>query len=101
MSLRESAAFTLAAALALQPFLSAQSPSPTAQSAEQEIDREFLAVPSAKLAGEHLKALTAAPHAAASKEDYATAEYVAARFRAAGLETTIVPYKVWLSFPER
>ncbi len=99
MSLRESAAFTLAAALALQPFLFAQSPSPNAQSAEQEIDREFLAVPSAKLAGEHLKTLTAAPHPAASKEDYATAEYVAARFRAAGLETTIVPYKVWLSFP--
>ncbi len=99
MSLRESAAFTLAAALALQPTISAQSPSAT-PSAEQKIDQQFIAVPSAKLAGEHLKTLTAAPHAAASKEDYATAEYVAARFRAAGLETTIVPYKVWLSFPK-
>ncbi len=67
---------------------------------EQKIDQEFLAVPSAKLAGEHLKTLTAAPHIAASKEDYATAEYVAAKFKAAGLETNIVPYKVWLNLPK-
>jgi N-acetylated-alpha-linked acidic dipeptidase len=67
---------------------------------EQKIEQEFLAVPSAKLAGEHLKTLTAAPHVAASKEDYATAEYVAAKFKAAGLETSIVPYKIWLNVPK-
>ncbi|HEY0796408.1 MAG TPA: M28 family metallopeptidase [Acidisarcina sp.] len=68
--------------------------------AEQaKIDRTFLAVPDARLAGEELKTLTAAPHIAGSKEDYATAEYVAARFRAAGLETTITPYKAWLNLP--
>jgi N-acetylated-alpha-linked acidic dipeptidase len=68
-------------------------------SAQAKIDQTFLAVPDAKLAGEELKTLTAAPHIAASKEDYATAQYVAQKFKAAGLETTIVPYKVWLNLP--
>jgi N-acetylated-alpha-linked acidic dipeptidase len=40
------------------------------------------------------------PHIAASKEDYATAEYVADKFKAAGFETSIVPYKVWLNLPK-
>jgi N-acetylated-alpha-linked acidic dipeptidase len=66
---------------------------------EPQVEREFLAVPSASLAGEHLKVLTVAPHVAASKEDYATAEYVAAKFRAAGLDTNIIPYKIWLNLP--
>ena len=68
-------------------------------SAQAKIDQSFLAVPDPKLAGEELKILTAAPHIAASKEDYATAEYVAQKFKAAGLETTIVPYKVWMNLP--
>ncbi len=62
-------------------------------------DRAFIAVPDAKLAGEHLKELTKAPHWASSPEDYATAEYVATKFKAAGLETQIVPYKVLLNKP--
>ncbi|HEY0759648.1 MAG TPA: M28 family metallopeptidase [Acidisarcina sp.] len=63
------------------------------------IDRTFLAVPDARLAGEELKILTSAPHIAGSKEDYDTALYVAARFRAAGLETSITPYKAWMNLP--
>jgi len=66
-------------------------------SAQARIDQTFLAVPDAKLAGEELKTLTAAPHIAASKEDHDTAEYVAQKFKAAGLDTAIVPYKVWLN----
>jgi N-acetylated-alpha-linked acidic dipeptidase len=62
-------------------------------------DAAFLAVPDAKLAGEHLKTLTAAPHWASSPEDYTTAQYVAEKFKAAGLETTIVPYRVLLNKP--
>ncbi len=62
-------------------------------------DQTFLAVPDATLAGQHLKELTKAPHWASSPEDYATAEYVAAKFKAAGLETTITPYKVLLNKP--
>lgn len=68
-------------------------------SAQVKIDAQFMAVPSAKLAGEDLKTLTAAPHIAGSKEDYATAQFVAEKFRAAGLETTIVPYVAWMNLP--
>jgi N-acetylated-alpha-linked acidic dipeptidase len=62
-------------------------------------DSAFMAIPDPKLAGEHLKTLTAAPHWASSPEDYATALYVADKFKAAGLQTEIVPYKVLLNKP--
>lgn len=62
-------------------------------------DADFLAVPNAQMAGEELKALTAAPHWASSPEDYKTALYVADKFKAAGLETSIVPYSVLLNKP--
>lgn len=69
--------------------------------AQAKWDKAFMAVPDAKLAGEHLKELTKAPHIASSPEDYATAEYVAAKFRAAGLETQIVPYRIWMNLPKK
>ena len=68
--------------------------------AESKIEDEFLAVPSAKLAGHELKTLTAEPHLAATPEDHKTAEYVAEKFRADGLDTTIVPYRVLLNWPK-
>ena len=61
---------------------------------EAEIEKKFLAVPDAKLAGEALKTLTAEPHLASTPEDRKTAEYVAQKSRAAGLDTEIVPYHV-------
>ena len=64
------------------------------------IEAKFLDVPSAQLAGEELKILTAEPHVAATPEDHKTAEYVAEKFRAAGLETEIVPYRVLLNWPK-
>jgi N-acetylated-alpha-linked acidic dipeptidase len=67
---------------------------------QAKLDQQFLAVPNAKLAGEELKTLTAVPHVAASKEDYDTAVYVAGKFKAAGLDTQIVPYKAWLNLPQ-
>jgi N-acetylated-alpha-linked acidic dipeptidase len=67
---------------------------------QAKIDRDFLVVPEAKLAQEELKTLTAVPHVAASKEDYDTAVYVQGKFKAAGLETQIVPYKAWLNLPQ-
>ena len=70
-------------------------------SAQSKLDSEFMAVPSAKIAGEDLKTLTAAPHVAGSREDHETAEYVARKFRAAGLETTIVPYVAWMNLPKK
>ncbi len=97
--MREFAAAFLAIFLVLRP-AAAQTATATASTPELKIEQQFLQVPSARLAGEHLKTLTAVPHVAASKEDYATAEYVADKFKAAGLETSIVPYKVWLNLPK-
>jgi N-acetylated-alpha-linked acidic dipeptidase len=68
--------------------------------AQAKIEEKFLAVPDARLAGEELKALTAAPHLAATPEDRKTADYVAEKFRAAGLETEIVLYRVLLNWPK-
>lgn len=66
---------------------------------QARIDQQFLAVPDAALAGQHLKILTAEPHWASSPEDYKTAQYVAEKFKAAGLQTEIVPYRVMLNKP--
>jgi len=69
--------------------------------AQAKIDADFLAVPDAKLAGQELKTLTAKPHIASSPEDHETALYVAEKFKAAGLETEIVPYRVLLNQPRK
>ncbi len=66
---------------------------------ELNAESRFLAVPDAKRAEEHLRILTQAPHIAGSPEDKATADYVAAQFRDAGLETEIVEYRVWFNYP--
>jgi N-acetylated-alpha-linked acidic dipeptidase len=68
--------------------------------AEAKVEQSFIAVPDAKRAGLELKTLTAEPHLAATPEDHKTAEYVAREFRAAGLETEIVPYRVLLNWPK-
>ena len=67
--------------------------------AESAIESRFLAVPDPKLAEEHLRILTKAPHMAGTIEDKATADYVAQKFRDAGLDTEIVEYKVWINYP--
>ena len=67
--------------------------------AESATEARFLAVPEAKLAEEHLRILTQAPHMAGTIEDKATADYVAQKFREAGLDTEIVEYKVWINYP--
>ncbi len=92
--------------LALTPSLAPAQSAPasvfgyTDFAAEWKIEQQFMAVPDAKLAGQHLKTLTAEPHLAATPEDHKTAEYVAEKFRAAGLETEIVPYRVLLNWPK-
>ncbi|MGH9529965.1 MAG: M28 family metallopeptidase [Terriglobales bacterium] len=67
---------------------------------ERAVETRFLAVPDPKLAEEHLRILTKAPHVAGSPEDKATANYVAAKFREAGLDTQIVEYRVWMNYPK-
>ena len=69
-------------------------------SQEAKVEEKFLSVPDPKLAGEALKTLTAEPHLASTPEDHKTAEYVAQKFRAAGLETEIVPYRVLMNQPK-
>jgi N-acetylated-alpha-linked acidic dipeptidase len=66
---------------------------------EHATESRFLAVPEAKLAEEHLRILTRVPHMAGTIEDRATADYVAQKFREAGLDTEIVEYKVWMNYP--
>jgi N-acetylated-alpha-linked acidic dipeptidase len=66
---------------------------------ESGLENRFLAVPDPKLAEAHLRTLTQAPHIAGSPEDKATADYVAQKFREAGLDTEIVEYRVWLNYP--
>jgi len=68
-------------------------------SQERAIEARFLAVPDPKLAEDHLRILTQAPHIAGSPEDKANAEYVAKKFREAGLKTEIVEYKVLINYP--
>jgi len=103
-SLRCTLAYTVLASTLL-----AQSPAPSASptqvfgfadfAQQAKWDAAFMAVPDAALAGQHLKTLTAAPHWASSPEDYKTAQYVAEKFKAAGLETEIVPFSVLLNKP--
>jgi N-acetylated-alpha-linked acidic dipeptidase len=93
----------------LAPGVSGHAPAPSgaAQSifgfrdstAENVVEARFLAVPDPKLAEEHLRTLTQAPHMAGTPEDKATADYVARKFRDAGLDTEIVEYKVWINYP--
>src|SRR6266849_2052318 len=66
---------------------------------EVAVETRFLAVPDPKLAEEHLRILTQAPHIAGSPEDRATADYVAQKFRDAGLKTEIVEYRVLMNYP--
>jgi len=68
--------------------------------AEAAAEARFVAVPDPKLAEEHLRILTKDPHMAGTIEDKATAEYVAQKFRDAGLDTEIVEYKVWINYPQ-
>jgi N-acetylated-alpha-linked acidic dipeptidase len=68
-------------------------------SQELKVETRFLAVPDPKLAEDHLRILTREPHIAGSPEDKATADYVASKFREAGLDTEIVEHRVWFNYP--
>ena len=66
---------------------------------EMARETRFMVVPDPKLAEEHLRIITQAPHMAGTPEDKATADYVAQKFRDAGLDTEIVEYRVWMNYP--
>ena len=46
-----------------------------------------------------MRVLTSEPHIAGTPEDKKTADYVAGLFKSWGLETEIVPYRVWMNYP--
>ncbi len=66
---------------------------------ERRWEEQFLAVPSAASAREHLRRLTLEPHVAGTKEDYATAIYVRDQLRSYGLTAELKEYQVWLNYP--
>jgi N-acetylated-alpha-linked acidic dipeptidase len=81
---------------ALCSTLFAQTP---AQQNHKSIEQQFLGVPDPKAAEEYMRVLTAEPHMAGTPEDKKTADYVAGLFRSWGLQTEIVPYRVWMNYP--
>ena len=62
---------------------------------------QFRAVPAANSAREHSRRLTAEPHVAGTKEDYATAIYVRDQMRSYGLAAELKEYDVLLPYPKR
>ena len=66
---------------------------------QAKLDAEFLAVPDAKLAGQHLKTLTSAPHWASSPEDYATAATSPTNSKPPASKPTSSPTSVLLNKP--
>jgi len=72
---------------------------PEGAAAERRWEEQFRAVPDAKSAREHLRRLTAAPHVAGTKEDYATDIYVRDQMRSYGLPAELKEYDVLLPYP--
>ncbi len=66
---------------------------------QQGAERALLALPSPERCRAHHRELTREPHPAGSEAGRRVADYVAARFREAGLATEIVTYDVLLSSP--
>ncbi|MFN2530429.1 MAG: M28 family metallopeptidase [Pyrinomonadaceae bacterium] len=73
--------------------------SPSAAVTERNWEQKFQAVPAPASAREHLRRLTAEPHVAGTKEDYATAVYVRDQMRSFGLSSELREYDVWLPYP--
>ncbi|HEV7472878.1 MAG TPA: M28 family metallopeptidase [Pyrinomonadaceae bacterium] len=69
--------------------------------AERRWEQEFSAVPAPASAREHLRKLTAEPHVAGTKEDYATAVYVRDQIRSYGIPSELKEYEVLLPYPKQ
>ncbi len=72
-----------------------------ASKAQRLREEQFRAVPQPDSAREHLRKLTAEPHVAGTKEDYATAIYVRDRLRSYGLTAELKEYEVLLPYPRQ
>jgi N-acetylated-alpha-linked acidic dipeptidase len=74
---------------------------PEAAAAERRWEEQFRAIPEAKSAREHLRNLTAEPHVAGTKEDYATAIYVRDQMRGYSLAAELKEYEVLIPYPNQ
>src|SRR5258705_10980704 len=74
---------------------------PEGSTAERGWEDEFPAVPAPASAREHLRRLTAEPHIAGSKEDYANAIYVRDQIRSYGIASELNEYEVLLPYPKQ
>ena len=68
---------------------------------ERRWEEEFRSVPAPDSAREHLRRLTAEPHVAGTKEDYATAIYVRDKMRSYGIPSELNEYDVLLNYPKQ
>ena len=69
--------------------------------AERQWEDKFRSVPAPASAREHLRRLTAEPHVAGTKEDYATAIYVRDKIRSYGIASELKEYEVLLPYPKQ
>ncbi len=74
---------------------------PQASVSQRSREEKFRAVPAANSAREHLRRLTAEPHVAGTKEDYATAIYVRDQIRSYGISAELKEYDVLLPYPKQ
>ncbi len=74
---------------------------PQESTIERRWEEEFRSVPAPDSAREHLRRLTAEPHVAGTKEDYATALYVRDQIRGFGLSSELREYEVLLPYPKQ
>jgi len=100
----------LTTAANLRPVLSQASPAPSVvldgfgaegSTVERSWEEKFRAVPAPGSAREHLRRLTAEPHVAGTKEDYATAIYVRDQIRSYGIASELKEYEVLLPYPKQ
>jgi N-acetylated-alpha-linked acidic dipeptidase len=69
--------------------------------AQRRWEEDFRSVPAPGSAREHLRKLTAEPHVAGTKEDYATAIYVRDQIRSYGIPSELKEYEVLLPYPKQ
>jgi N-acetylated-alpha-linked acidic dipeptidase len=74
---------------------------PSGSAGERRWEEEFRGVPAPASAREHLRRLTAEPHVAGTKEDYATAIYVRDQIRSYGIPAELKEYEVLLPYPKQ
>jgi N-acetylated-alpha-linked acidic dipeptidase len=64
--------------------------------AEAQLEKKFLAIPSAARAESNLRHLTSTPHLAGTQASHRVAEWLCDQYRSFGFDAEIVSYSVWL-----